>query len=423
VPTLKLTKRNIDSLKPAVERFTAWDTEVSGFGLRVTPSGERVYVLKYRFDGGQRWFTIGRHGSPWTPEEARKEATRLLGDVARGGDPAHKRVADRAAITFGELCDLYLREGVAHKKASTLKADRGRIELHLKPLLGKKRADAVSRADVERLLTEVKAGKTGASAGAKRGRGALAKGGAGVAAQCVALVSAILQFAMERRIRADNPARGVKKPAVRKLQRFLSETELGQLADALDKVLKVGGNPYPVAAIRLLALTGARRSEILQLRWRNVDFERALLSLDDSKTGERTIRLSPPAVDVLHSIPRQDKSEFVIVGGKDGAPYVGLNKVWDRLRVAAGLPGVRLHDLRHTFASVGAGASFGLPIIGKLLGHTQAQTTARYAHLADDPLRQAVDAIGSTIAAAMRGGNGGANANRDLPSRNEAGDA
>lgn len=423
MPTLKLTKRNIDSLKPAIERFTAWDSDISGFGLRVTPGGERVYVLKYRFDGGQRWFTIGRHGSPWTPDEARKEAARLLGDVARGVDPAGKRIANRAAVTFGELCDLYLREGVAHKKASTIKADRGRIDLHLKPLLGKKRADAISRGDVERLLTDVKAGKTGAPAGAKRGRGALAKGGAGVAAQCVALASAILQFGVERAIRQDNPARGVKKPAVRKLQRFLSEAELGQLADALDQEVEAGGNPYPIAAIRLLALTGARRSEILQLRWRDVDLERKLLSLDDSKTGERSIRLSPPAVEVLQSIPRQGNCEFVIVGGKVGAPYVGLNKVWDRLRVVAGLSDVRLHDLRHTFASVGAGASFGLPIIGKLLGHTQAQTTARYAHLADDPLKQAVDAIGAKIAAAMQNGTGGAKSNGKLASKAKDGDA
>src|ERR1700683_3151990 len=115
MPTLKLTKRNVDTLKPAAERFTAWDAALSGFGLRVTPSGERVYVLKYRFGGRQRWFTIGRHGSPWTPDGARKEALRLLGDVARGLDPGEKRNADRGAITFAQLCDLYLSEGVAHK--------------------------------------------------------------------------------------------------------------------------------------------------------------------------------------------------------------------------------------------------------------------------------------------------------------------
>jgi integrase len=401
MPTLKLTKRNVDSLKPSADRYTAWDADLSGLGLRVTPSGERVYVLKYRLAGRQRWYTIGRHGSPWTPEAARKEATKLLGDVARGVDPAGKRNADRAAVTFGELCDQYLNEGVAHKKPSTIRADRGRINAHLKPLLGKKRADAITRADIERLLSDVKAGKTKAPAPVKRRPGSVVHGGIGVAAQCVALASTILQFAVDRGVRPDNPARGVRKPPVRQLQRFLSEVELGQLADALNREIEAEGNLYPVAAIRLLALTGARRSEIIQLRWRNVDIDRQLLALDDSKTREKIIHLSPPAIEILINLPRVSGNEFVIAGGKAGRPFVGLDKVWGRIRIAARLPEVRLHDLRHTFASVGASASFGLPIIGKLLGHTQAQTTARYSHLAADPLRKAVNTIGATISAAM----------------------
>jgi hypothetical protein len=127
MPRVKLTKRAIDARKPVAGRYTVWDTDISGFGLRVAPNGERVYVLKYRFGGQQRWYTIGRHGSPWTPEHARQKAKQLLGDVAKAIDPAAKRNADRQAITLSELCDLYLAEGAAHKKASTLKADRGRI--------------------------------------------------------------------------------------------------------------------------------------------------------------------------------------------------------------------------------------------------------------------------------------------------------
>jgi integrase len=401
MPTLKLTKRNIDRLRPATNRFTTWDTDVSGFGVRVMPKGERVYVLKYRFDGQQRWFTIGRHGSPWTPDGARKEAIRLLGDVASGVDPADKRSAARTAVSFAELCDDYVTEGVAHKKPSTIRADRGRIDGHLKPLLGKKLAVAINRADIERLLSDVKAGKTSAAVPIRRRPGSVVKGGSGVAAQCVALASTILQFAVDRGIRPDNPARGVKKPPVRKLQRFLSEAELGKLADALNREIEAEGNPFPIAAIRLLALLGARRSEIIQLRWRNVDIDRMLLLLDDSKTREKVIHLSPPAIDILTNIPRVSGNEFVIAGGKVGRPYVGLDKVWGRIRLSAGLPDIRLHDLRHTYASIGAGASFGLPIIGKLLGHTQAQTTARYSHLAADPLRKAVDTIAATISAAM----------------------
>ena len=318
-----------------------------------------------------------------------------------GLDPADKRNAARTAVSFAELCDDYLTEGVAHKKPSTIRADRGRISGHLKPLLGKKRAIAINRADIERLLSDVKAGKTSAPVPIRRRPGSVLRGGSGVAAQCVALASTILQFAVDRGIRPDNPARGVKKPPVRKLQRFLSDSELGKLADALNREIEAEGNPFPVAAIRLLALLGARRSEIVQLRWRNVDIDRQLLLLDDSKTREKIIHLSPPAVDILANLPRVAGNEFVIAGGKEGRPYVGLDKVWGRIRSSAGLPDVRLHDLRHTYASVGAGASFGLPIIGKLLGHTQAQTTARYSHLAADPLRKAVDTIAATISAAM----------------------
>ncbi len=178
MPRLKLTKRSIDGLVAGPDQFTVWDTDVTGFGLRVTPKNERVYILKYRLAHRQRWFTIGRHGSPWTPEGARREAVRLLGELAQGIDPADKRRADRQAISFADLCDLYLAEGVAHKKASTIRSDRGRIELHLKPLLGKRRADLVTRADIERLLNDVKGGRTSVAAPEKRGPGSIATGGA-----------------------------------------------------------------------------------------------------------------------------------------------------------------------------------------------------------------------------------------------------
>jgi Arm DNA-binding domain len=208
MPQTKLGKRTIDALKPKTERYTVWDAGVSRFGLRVMPSGERVYVLKYRAGGQQRWYTIGRHGSPWTPDEARKKAKELLGDVEKGIDPAARRDADRQAITVSELCDLYLAEGVAHKKPLTLKADRGRILHHLKPLLGSKRADAVTREDISRVLREVQSGKTAASEPKKGDRrpGSIARGGSGVAAQCVTLMGTLLAFAIERGLRKNNPA-------------------------------------------------------------------------------------------------------------------------------------------------------------------------------------------------------------------------
>ena len=235
MPQNKLTKRNIDVLRPAAVRYTMWDTDVSGFGIRVTPRGQLVYVIKYRISGQQRWYTIGRHGSPWTPEMARKEAQRL-GEIARGVDPSEQRNADRKAISFRELCDLYLAEGIAHKKSATIKSDVGRITHHLKPLLGNKRVDAITRGDIERLLIDVTNGRTAAPVPKKgqRPTGSIARGGSGVAAQCVTLTGTMLAFAVRRGIRADNPAHGIKKPPVRKMNRFLSEAEIARLAKSLE---------------------------------------------------------------------------------------------------------------------------------------------------------------------------------------------
>jgi len=288
----KLTKRAIDALRPAAKRVVYWDSDVSGFGLRIMPGGLRVYVLQYRFQGRLRWFRIGRHGSPWTPDQARNEAVRLLGEIARGIDPAAGRDDGRKSVTFGELVDLYFAEGVAHKKPRTLKTDKGRARLHLVPLLGRKRADAVTRADVQHLLNSVIDGRA-LRKPEKRGPGSIPTGGRGVGAQCVALASSIFEFGVKRGVRADNPARGIKKPPVRKMERFLSFAELAALADSLDEELSASNAVHAVAAIRLLALTGCRRGEIAGLKWADVDFDRRLLHLRDSKDAREASLFEP----------------------------------------------------------------------------------------------------------------------------------
>jgi integrase len=406
---IKLTKRAVDTAKTRADRYTVWDTEVSGFGLRVAPSQERTYVLKYRFNGEQRWHTIGRHGSPWTPEQARRKAKELLGEVEKGIDLAKRREADRRAMNLSELCEIYLAEGAAHKKRSTLKSDRGRIERHLKPLLGRKRVDAITRGDVERLLIDVANGKTAAPEPRKRTAGSLARGGRGVAAQCVTLLGTLLAFSVKRGIRADNPAHGVKKPAVRKMERFLSEAEIARLARALDEEIEASGNPFPVAAVKLLLLTGCRRGEILNLKWEHVDLERQCLRLADSKTGGKVVYLNAPAVALLQDLPHVKSNPHVIVGATATGPLIGINKIWERIRGRAELDGVRLHDLRHSFGSVGAIGGLSLPVIGALLGHKHPTTTARYAHLSADPVRAANEAIGARITAAMKKEAGKAN--------------
>jgi integrase len=404
----KITKRAVDALAPNHgTEVVLWDQEVRGFGIRIRVGGAKTYILQYRAGTGRgaplRKLTIGKHGSPWTPDKARTEAKRLLGLIASGEDPAEYRATERTALTLAELCDLYFAEGAAHKKPSTLKADLGRIVHHIKPLLGRVRVDKVTRADIERILIDVKGGKTAAVTPNKEERrpGSIVTGGSGVAAQCVALMSTLLAFAVARGLRSDNPARGVKKPPVRKMERFLSEGEISRLAVALDAESSRTDNPYPAAAIKLLLLTGGRRGEILGLQWEYVDFKRQCLRLPDSKTGAKIVYLNAPALEVLAGLPRMESNPYVIPGKSERAPLGGIDKVWFRVRAAAGLQGVRLHDLRHSFASMGVAGGLSLPIIGALLGHRHAATTARYAHLSADPLRAANDVVGMRIAAAM----------------------
>jgi integrase len=403
----KITKRTVDAAQKRSATYLVRDSDVKGFVLVVTPAGAKSYAVDYRAGSGRgapkRRLTIGKHGSPWTPETARAEAKRLLAEAAAGRDPATARREERHALTFSELIDLYLAEGAGHKKASTLKADRGRIEHHLRPLLGKLRADRIGRAEIERMRNAVSAGKTAdkIDGGAKRRPGSIATGGKGAAAQCVALVGSIYAFGIGRGLFADNPARGVKKAPVRKVERYLSESEIARLAEALDAEAQESGNPYPPAAIKLLLLTGCRKGEIVNLRWDHVDFERECLRLADSKTGAKVVYLNAPARALLCELPRTANTSRVVPGARADSSGPAIDKVWSRVRRAAGLTDVRLHDLRHSFASVGAAGGLSLPVIGALLGHKHAATTARYAHLSADPLRAANDAVGARIAAAM----------------------
>jgi integrase len=403
----KITKRTVDAAEKQSATYLVRDSEIKGFVLVVTRAGAKSYAIDYRAGSGRgspkRRLTIGKHGSPWTPETARIEAKRLLGEVAAGRDPAVARKEERNALSFGELIDLYLAEGAGHKKPSTLKADKGRIEHHLQPLLGKLRADRIGRAEIERMRNAVAAGKTAkkTASGERRRPGSIAVGGKGAAAQCVALVSSIYAFAIGRSLCADNPARGVKKAPVRKVERFLSETEIARLAEALEAEAQRSNNPFPPTAIKLLLLTGCRKSEITNLQWDHVDFERECLRLPDSKTGAKVVYLSAPTRALLRELPRLADSLRVIPGMRANGAGPVIDKVWSRVRRAANLSDVRLHDLRHSYASVGAAGGLSLPVIGALLGHKHAATTARYAHLSADPLRAANDAVGARIAAAM----------------------
>jgi integrase len=404
----KITKRKVDAAKSGVRDIFIWDTETKGFGLKVTPAGNKIYIFQYRVPGKKapERVTIGKHGDPWTAEQARAEAEKYRGSVKRGVYPAAIKNTEKAEKTVAELCDLYLAEGCETKKPSTAATDRGRIERHIKPLLGRRRVKDIGQADVRRFLKDVAAGKT--SVDEKTGKHGRARvtGGKGTASRTVGLLGGIFSFAVSEDMRADNPVRGVKRYADKKGERHLSHDEMAALGEALSGAEAEGDNGTAIAAIRLLILTGCRKSEILTLQWDHIDFVRAFLRLPDSKTGAKIVPLGAPALELLASLPRIDGNPYVIPGVIEGQHLIGIPRVWERIRKRAKLDDVRLHDLRHSFASVGASAGMGLPIVGKLLGHRDPKTTARYAHIADDPAKAAADRIAGTIAAALDGKGG-----------------
>jgi len=383
----KIIKRTVDGAVPGEKDRLFWDTELRGFGLKVTPKGGRIYLIQYRFAHRLRRYTIGRHGSPWTAESARAEAARLFRQVAARIDPAEAKAAEKSDPSLAEFAERYLAEHAAlHKKPRSFAYDRDLLRLHILPSLGERKLTGITRGDVARLHQSLASMSITAN-------------------RALALTSAMFGHAARWGLVPEgiNPCARIKKYPEQSRERFLSELELGQLGGAL-KAAEAGLSlPAAIAAVRLLVLTGARKSEILNLRWEHVDFERALLRLPDSKTGAKSIYLSAPALEILAALSQPPSNPYVLPGKKQNAPLVNVEKTWRRVRSLAGLEGVRLHDLRHSFAAVGASAGLGLPIIGALLGHTQASTTERYAHLAADPLRAANEAIGRQISAAISG--------------------
>ena len=400
---VKLIKRTVDAALPGEKDVYLFDEDMIGFGLKITPTGRKVYLVQYRIHGAKKRVMIGVHGSPWTPDQARKEAGRLLGMVADGQDPAEQKANAKAMPVMAELCVIYLEEGAAHKKASTLYVDRGRIERHINPLLGRKRVDTVTRADCERFLKSVADGITATDEKTKsRGR-AIVSGGPITANRALGLLGAIMTFAVNRGFRPDNPVHGVRKFRENRRDRFLSQEELSRLGAALVQVESAGGNPVALSVIRALVLTACRKGEILGLQWSQVSFEQGCLLLPDSKTGTKVVVLGAPALLLLSTLPHIQGNPFCFPGSKEGMGLVGIPKIWERVRALADLGDVTLHGLRHAFASVGVNSGLSLPVVGALLGHSGEAMTARYGHLASDPIRQAADKISGQIAASLNG--------------------
>jgi integrase len=422
----KLTKRVVDALPVRSTEYVLWCGQLAGFGCRVWPSGKKTFITQYRVGGAKsptRKVTIGVLGK-FTVEQARDEAIRILAQAQLGEDEAANRASFRAEMTVAELCDEYMREGVDHKKPSTIASDHCRIDSHIKPLLGKKRISEVTGADISKFLRDIANGKArrDQKTAKKRGR-SIVRGGKGTATRTVRFLGGIFTYAVKRGYLKENPKKGVELYPDKKGERFLSTEEFQRLGEGL-RLAETDGipwtlvegrkakhrpvkeenrrevfNPHVVAAFRLLLFTGCRLGEILTLKWDYVDFQRGMLNLPDSKTGKKSVLLASPALQILSELPRL--GPYVIAGQQPNSPRADLQRPWRRLTAHAGLKGLRLHDLRHSYASVGAESGMGLLIVGKLLGHADQSTTARYAHLSNDPLRRAAETVAGTIAAAI----------------------
>lgn len=379
--SIKINKRNVDAIKPdGVERFY-WDTEIPGFGLSVRASGRKYFIVQFRANGKVRRMTLGPIGS-LTPDTARTRAMALVSEAKGGADPAATRDAARKAATVKYLGDRFLGEYVAdHCKPNTAKEYHRLIKLHIQPGFGTRRIAEIERRDITELHHAMR--KTPYQAN-----------------RVLGVLSKMFNLAEVWGLRPDgsNPCLHVKRYKEAKREQFLSDEEFQRLGRVLDEILEDGSEtPSAVLAIRLLMLTGCRLSEIQTLRWEFVDLEAGELNLPDTKTGGRVVPLSPSAVQLLASLPRNDDNPWVIHSPRSDSHLTDLQHPWRRIRARAGLDDMRIHDLRHSFASRALALGESLPMIGKLLGHTQVQTTARYAHLARDTVKASAARIGDSI--------------------------
>ena len=378
----KITKRAVDAFKPAERERVVWDDDITGFGVRVHPTGRKVYIVKYRHEGRAVKATIGPHG-PITPAAARARAAEIVTFARTGRDLEGKTPHKASGPTMSDLARRFMDEYVpGHLKPGTASLYRKIIDKRILPRLGKRRVADIGRADVAALHHDMRSVP-------------------GHANRTLGVLSRMLTLAevWEMRPEGVNPCRFVKKYPERRRERFLSDDEYRRLGAALRDAEREGfASPAAVAAIRLLMLTGCRSGEILQLRWENVDLDRGELRLPDSKTGARIVHLGEPAIAVLRGVQPNEDSPWVIPGQKRGDHLAFLHGPWYRIVERAGIGNLRIHDLRHSFASGGLLVGEGLPMIGKLLGHNKVQTTARYAHLANDPVKSAANRIAGRIA-------------------------
>ena len=383
----RLTKRVIEAAETKEAEHFIWDNSLPGFGVRILPSGRKGYIVQYRAGRRSRRMSLGP-STVLTCEQARTRAITIIAAARGGDDPAARRDSDRQMATVKELADRFDQEHISLRlKESTAKGYRRLLQLTILPALGRHRVTEVTRADIAKLHHDLRHIPYEAN-------------------RCLEVISKMFSLAEMWGLRPDgsNPRKHIKKYVEEKRERFLSPAELKRVGEVLRDMESEGIEmPSAIAATRLLILTGCRLNEIMTLKWEHVDFPGKALQLPDSKTGAKVVHLGQPAINVLEQIDRVETNLWVIVGTLPGARLTDLQPFWQRVRARADLNDVRIHDLRHTFASTAVASGQGLPMIGKLLGHTQVQTTARYAHLASATVKTAASDVAAEIAASLNG--------------------
>lgn len=408
----KLTKRIVDAADVREKDYFIWDDELPGFGLRVFASGKRSYLIQYRAAGRTRRFTIGLHGI-WTAETARQEAKVQLGRVAKGENPSEERQLDHQAITVKELCALYvadlnagliLGKGGRPKKPSTIVTDAGRIGRHIIPLIGTRRVKDLVKADINKVLKDIMAGKTRVSVKTKKLRGkAIVRGGAGTATRTVGLLGGILTYAVEAGIIDRNPAHGLKKPKDNVRNRRLTEAEYHILGDILRNAVETEKYAMTVDIIRQIAMTGCRRTEMIRLMRTEVDAAGSCLRLVDSKEGASVRPIGLPVVEYLEERCKDLTGTYVFPGQGDDNAFGSFPNHWEQIFKDTPLADVTPHVLRHSFASIGNDLGFTEVTIAALVGHSKGSVTSKYIHSLDTALIMAADTISGYIKGLLDG--------------------
>jgi len=376
---LRLLKRTIDALKIDGSDYVVWDTQLLGFGIRVSPNGRKTFLIQYRFHGKSKRVSLGKYGLV-TVDEARKEAHKILGVLASGKNPSIAVQRHIKSPTLNEVAKRFLDEYVSVRLKPGTQANYNQIlKCYVLPVLGKRKIIDIMRADVATLHLSLKHVPNQAN-------------------RCVLVLSKIFNLCEEWGLReqSQNPCKHVQRYKENKRHRFLSKSELAHLWQTLDKVaLEKTVSIHAVNAYKLLILTGCRLSEIQTLKWSFIRGNH--VEFPDSKTGYKRLPLNDAAMTVLAQIPRLPENEYVICGEKARSYIVNLQKSWRRIRKQANLDDVRIHDLRHTFTSHAVMGGTPLALVSRLLGHSKITTTMRYAHLADAELAKASNGIGNQL--------------------------